>query len=113
MTLSSFRGGNKYWSFSTFGAAFKQILTSDEPAEQEERSQWIPGHADAAEGVGVGGVILGFLSTGEAGERRQHQAKHPHHYQIDRDQVLPRTVMEIHWSCRMKGQQYVSQSTFS
>ena len=69
-------------------------LTSDEPAEEKARGQRVPGLADWIERVG--GAIFGLLSTGQAGEHRQHQAKNSRHDQIDGDEVLPRTIIQIH-----------------
>lgn len=96
-------------SFASW-APFK--LTSDEPAEEEERCQRVPDRADLTERVG--GAIFGLLSAGQAGEQRQHQAKRSHYYQVDGDVALPRTVMQIHRPCWTHGrQQEIRQSTFS
>ncbi len=72
-------------------------LTSDKPAEEEDRGQRVPGGADLTEPAG--GAVFGLLGAGQAGEQRQHQAKDSHHYQIDGDVVLPRTVMQVYCTC--------------
>lgn len=41
-------------------------ITSDKPAEEEQRREGVPGRADSAQGVG--GAICGFLGAGQAGE---------------------------------------------
>lgn len=69
-------------------------ITSNEPAEEEERRQRVPGRADGTERVV--GVIIGLLGAGQAGEHGQQQAEDPHHDQIDGDVVLPRTVVQMH-----------------
>lgn len=69
-------------------------ITSNEPAEEEERRQRVPGRADGTERVV--GVVIGLLGAGQAGEHRQQQAEDPHHYQIDGDVVLPRAVVQMH-----------------
>lgn len=68
-------------------------VSSNEPAEKEERGQRVPGHADSVEGVG--GVIFGLLSAGQAGEHGEHHTKHPGNYQIDRDVALPWAVVQV------------------
>lgn len=69
-------------------------ITSNKPAEEEEGCQRVPGGADSTERVG--GAVFGRLSTRQAGEQRQHQAKHPRHYQVDGDVALPRTVLQMY-----------------
>lgn len=85
-TLSSPRA---HWS------AHKRFkLTGYKPAEEEERRQRVPGHADSTERVD--GAVFGGFGAGQAGERRQAQAKDSRHDQIDGDVVLPRTVIQMH-----------------
>lgn len=69
-------------------------ITSNKPAEEEERRQGVPGRADSTERVG--GAVFGLIGAGKAGEQRQRQAKDSQHYQIDGDVVLLRAVMQIY-----------------
>lgn len=84
--------------FSTiFVSSLRFKLTGDEPAEEKERSQRVPGRAESAEGVR--GAVFGLLGAGQTGEHRQDQAKYSQHYQIDGNVVLPRTVIQVYCTC--------------
>lgn len=72
-------------------------LTTNEPAEEEEGYQRVPGRAESAERVGR--AVFGCLSAREAGEHRQHQAEDSQHDQIDGDEVLPWTVIQMYSTC--------------
>lgn len=69
-------------------------LTRDEPAEEEERGQGVPGDADSAERVGR--AVFGLLGAGQAGEHRQRQAKDSQHDQVDGNVALQGTVVQVH-----------------
>lgn len=68
-------------------------LTGDEPAEDEEGGQRVPGDADAAEGVG--GAVFGLPGTGQAREDVQHQAEESQDDQVHGDVGLPRTFVQV------------------
>lgn len=86
------------WScFPSALPAHESKLTTNEPAEEEEGYQRVPGCAESAERVGR--AVFGFLSAWEAGEHRQHQAEGSQHDQIDGDEVLPRTVIQMYCTC--------------
>lgn len=69
-------------------------ITSNEPAEEKERCQGVPGRAHSTQRVG--GAVFGLAGARQTGEQRQRQIKDSCHYQIDRDVILLRTVVQIH-----------------
>lgn len=63
-------------------------ITSDEPAEEEEKDKAAPGLA----------LISKVGTAGQDGEHGQKQGDDAHHQQVDGDVGLPRTVMLVHCS---------------
>ena len=67
--------------------------TGDEPAEEEERGQGVPGGTHTAERRA--GAVLRLLGAGQAAEQAEHQAEHPHHHQVDGDEALGGTLVQV------------------
>lgn len=77
-------------------------ITSYKPAEEKEGGQRVPDGADATERTWR--PLFWLPSTRQAGQQCQHQAKDPHHNQIDGDIVLPRTVIQVYRTdCNLSG----------
>lgn len=75
------------------GRRATEELTCNEPAEEEEGRQRVPGGADPTEGVGRRVVVL--TGARQAGQQRQGQAEDPRHDQIDGDAGFPGTVVQV------------------
>lgn len=69
-------------------------LTSNKPAEEEERDQAAPDLA----------VIPKAGGAGQHGEHGQQQGDGSRYQQIDGDVGLPWTVILVHYSCETQGQ---------
>lgn len=69
-------------------------VTCDKPAEEEDRGQRVPDFAGA--GQRGGGLVFPLLGARQAGDQTQHQTKDPHHYQVDGDVGVSRTLLQVH-----------------
>ncbi|XDV18949.1 hypothetical protein PO909_024539 [Leuciscus waleckii] len=72
-------------------------LTTDQPAEQEDRNQSVPHSADEAEHRTI------FLTAGKTRQQGQQKTKHSTYQHIDWDIVLLGTFFEINGTCDDTG----------
>lgn len=88
------------------------MLTCDEPAEDEQGRQRVPGGADRAQHVGL--ALFGRLGTGQTGKNRKNQPKDPPNDQVDGDVGLAGALVQVYcpWWTEEGTQEVIDFLTF-